>query len=76
MTYLVCTAAVHGAVAKGVNWNSRAWAILDIARFIELLYVRSPFSFLGIEEAALIDDEVQASLDLWHSFRTALPKST
>ena len=63
-------------VAKGVNWNSRARAILDTARFVELLYVCSPLSFLGIEEAALvIDNEVQASLDLWRSFRTAPPKS-
>ena len=66
-------------VANDVNWNSRARAILDTARFVELLnYCTFAYllSFFGIEEAALIvHDEVQASLDLWHSFQTAPPKS-
>ena len=26
-------------VAKGVNWNSRVWAILDTDRFVELLNI-------------------------------------
>ena len=33
-------------VAMGVNWNSRTRAILDTARFIELLNTDSPFQLL------------------------------
>ena len=36
---LLCTMPV----AKGPNWNSCMWAILDTARIVKLLNVDSPF---------------------------------
>ena len=42
------------SVAKIPNCKSRAQAILDTAGVFELLNVSSPFSFLDIEEVALV----------------------
>ena len=44
---------------------------LGIARFIELLYIHLPFSFLGIEEqlAVVVNNEIQLLLDLYVHFK-------
>ena len=55
------------------------WALirilyLDTARFIEPLYVRSLFSFLGIkEQLAVVNNEIQLLLNLYVHFERLRP---
>ena len=56
------------------------WAVirilyLETARFIDLLYVRSPFSFLGIYEqsAVVVNNKLQLLLDLYVHFKRLRP---
>ena len=55
-------------------WAQIKILYLDTARFIEQLYISSPFSFLGIQEqSAVVNNEIQLLLDLYVHFEQLCP---
>ena len=49
-TLLTVAVVYTEPVPRGVNWNSRTQAIIDTARFVELLNIDSPFLLLRLKK--------------------------